>query len=53
MRLTPAGRVLTERTAAAAQASNEELLSEALSTAEMERLAGLLRKVLLAVEQDD
>jgi hypothetical protein len=35
---------------AAVQASGEALFSSALSTAEMARLAGLLRKLLLAVE---
>jgi DNA-binding MarR family transcriptional regulator len=52
VRLTPAGRALAERTVAAVQASNEELFSKTVSTAEMARLAALLRKVLLAVEQD-
>ena len=52
VRLTPAGRAITERTAATVQASDEELFSKTLSTAEMARLAGLLRKVLLAVEPD-
>jgi DNA-binding MarR family transcriptional regulator len=50
VRLTPAGRVLAERAVAAVQASGEALFSRALSTAEMARLAGLLRKLLLAVE---
>jgi DNA-binding MarR family transcriptional regulator len=50
VRLTPAGRALAERTVAAVQASGEALFSRALSTAEMERLAGLLRKLLRAVE---
>jgi len=52
VRLTPAGRAITERTAATVQASDEELFSKTLSTAEMARLAALLRKVLLAVEPD-
>jgi len=52
VRLTPAGRALTERTVATVQASDEELFSKTLSTAEMARLAALLRKVLLAVEPD-
>src|SRR5260370_805027 len=50
VRLTPAGRALAERAVAAVQASGEALFSSALSTAEMARLAGLLRKLLLAVE---
>jgi DNA-binding MarR family transcriptional regulator len=50
VRLTPAGRALAERAVAAVQASGEALFSRALSTAEMARLAGLLRKLLLAVE---
>ncbi len=50
VRLTPAGRALAERAVAAVQASGEALFSRALSTAEMQRLAGLLRKLLLAVE---
>lgn len=50
VRLTPAGRVLVERVLATLQASGEQLLSGALSAAEMERLASLLRKLLLAVE---
>jgi hypothetical protein len=45
-----AGRALAERAVAAVQASGDELISRALSTAEMARLAGLLRKLLLAVE---
>lgn len=52
VRLTPAGRALAERTAAAAQVPDEDLFSKTLSTAETARLAALLRKVLLAVEQD-
>ena len=52
VRLTPAGRAITERTVATVQASDEELFSKTLSTAEMARLAALLRKVLLAVEPD-
>jgi DNA-binding MarR family transcriptional regulator len=50
VRLTPAGRALAERAVAAVHASGEELFSRALSRAEMARLAGLLRKLLLAVE---
>jgi hypothetical protein len=50
VRLTPAGRALAERVVAAVQASGEEFFSRALSKAEMARLAGLLRKLLLAVE---
>jgi DNA-binding MarR family transcriptional regulator len=50
VRLTPAGRALAERAVAAVQASGEALFSRALSTAEMQRLAGLLRKLLLSVE---
>jgi DNA-binding MarR family transcriptional regulator len=52
VRLTPAGRVLAERTVAAVQAAEEKFFGMALSTAEMARLTALLRKVLLAVEQD-
>ena len=50
VRLTPAGRALAERAATAVQASGDDLISRALSTAEMARLADLLRKLLLAVE---
>jgi DNA-binding MarR family transcriptional regulator len=50
VRLTPAGRALAERAVAAVQVSGNELVSRALSTAEMARLVGLLRKLLLAVE---
>ena len=50
VRLTPAGRALAERAVAAVQASGDDLISRALSTAEMARLADLLRKLLLAVE---
>ena len=53
VRLTPAGRALVERAAAAAQASDKELFSGALSTAETARLAALLRKLLLAIEPHD
>jgi hypothetical protein len=35
---------------AAVQASGDDLISRALSTGEMARLADLLRKLLLAVE---
>jgi DNA-binding MarR family transcriptional regulator len=52
VRLTQAGRELTERTVAAMHASQEELFSGALSTAEMARLATLLRKLLVAIEPD-
>ena len=52
VRLTPAGRELTERTAAALRASEEELFSGALTAAEMTRLAALLRKMLLAIERE-
>jgi DNA-binding MarR family transcriptional regulator len=50
VRLTPAGRALAERAVAAVQASGDDLISRALSTGEMARLADLLRKLLLAVE---
>ena len=50
VRLTPAGRALAERAATAVQASGDDLISRALSTGEMARLADLLRKLLLAVE---
>ena len=53
VRLTPAGRTLAERTAAAVEASDVELFSGALSTAEMARLAALLRKLLLVIEPHD
>lgn len=53
VRLTPAGKALAERTAGTVQASNKELFSKALSTAEMARLAALLRKLLLVVEPAD
>jgi DNA-binding MarR family transcriptional regulator len=52
VRLTPAGKALAERTVAAVQASDEERFSKALSTAEMARLATLLRKLLLVLESD-
>jgi DNA-binding MarR family transcriptional regulator len=52
VRLTSAGQTLAERTLATLQSSGEELLSNALSTAEMTRLAALLRKVLLAFEPE-
>lgn len=52
VRLTPEGLALTERTVAALQSSQEELLSGALSGPEMACLATMLRRLLIAVEAD-
>jgi DNA-binding MarR family transcriptional regulator len=52
VRLTAEGVELTERTVAALHASQEELLSGALSGTEMACLATMLRRLLMAVEAE-
>jgi DNA-binding MarR family transcriptional regulator len=53
VRLTARGRALAERAMADVVRSDGELISRGLSQAEVERLTGLLRKLLAALEPTD